>query len=139
MVFCRRTHHFVVLCLLLRVLCLYIVSPVDGLNLTKKLEFGAGSRQNYSFSVFLTHILRCMYVVSKNETQTTKLHIQGTILAPVIIVLLNSFLFKNCYCFQLGPLALVKRQWDHYEQLSILLGNKHLQSQMRLSRANSTT
>lgn len=59
MVFYCRTHHFVVLCLLLRVLCLYIVSPVDGLNLTKKLEFGAGSRQSHSFSVFLTHFARC--------------------------------------------------------------------------------
>ncbi|MHC4325486.1 MAG: hypothetical protein ACYSUX_14570 [Planctomycetota bacterium] len=35
--------------------------------------------------------------------------------------------------------VLIKRQWDHYIQLSILLENKHLQSQMRLSRANSTT
>ena len=27
--------------------------------LQKKLGFGSGSRQNHSFSVFLTHILRC--------------------------------------------------------------------------------
>ena len=43
MVSCCRTHHFAALCLLLRVLCLYIVSPVDGLNLTKKLKFSSDS------------------------------------------------------------------------------------------------